>query len=385
MYDLDRLRQTEFPLSQEHIYFNHAGISPLPARVQARLKWSTDRLAAQPALHFHEDGLPMFESFGQILADLINAADPQEITPITSTSAGLSAVALAIDWQPGDNVLFCDVEFPSNAFPWLSMAQNGVEVRQLPARRGGLTLEALERFVDDKSRLVAVSAIQFFTGHRADLAAIGDFCRERQILFVVDAIQAIGHIPIDVQQMGIDILATGGQKSLLAPPGVGFMYIREAVCEQLRPRIPGPNATVDFLHWLDYDLTPLPGALRFLTGTPNITGMFALLESVGLLNELGIANIDRHTRRLAVQAMERLAGLGYEVITPAERHGPIVTFKLKGDEAATDELVEYLAQNRATAVKHLDRAGRPHVRLSFHCYNTSGELNRFFDLLEGRP
>jgi cysteine desulfurase / selenocysteine lyase len=385
MYNLESLRESEFPLAFHHLYFNHAGISPLPARTQARMRWAVDRLAEQPTTHFVNDGIPMMEALGQRIAAYINAGDPQEIVPVTTTSAALSAVALAIDWQPGDNLLFCEAEFPSNAFPWLSLEREGVAARQVPAVDGGLELAALEPYVDQRTRLIAASAIQFFSGHRTDLAAIGAFCRERGILFVVDGIQSLGHIACDVQAMNIDVLASGGMKSLLGPPGIGFLYVREEVCARLRPRTPGPNATVDYLHWLDYDLAPLPGTQRFRSGTPNLVGMFGLLESVNLLEELGVDQIDRHTSQLTAVTIDMLSGLGYEVVTVPGKHGPIATFASALSDPETDALVGYLAENQVTVVKHLDKAGTAHVRISFHCYNTLAEIGRLEQILKAAP
>jgi cysteine desulfurase / selenocysteine lyase len=382
MYNLESLRESEFPFAFHHLYFNHAGISPLPSRTQARMRWAVDRLAEQPTTHFVNDGMPMMEALGQRIASYINAGDPREIVPVTTTSAALNAVALAIDWQQGDNVLFCEVEFPSNAFPWLSLERQGVEARLVPAVDGGLEPAALESHVDQRTRLIAASAIQFFTGHRTDLAAIGAFCRERDILFVVDGIQSLGHIPCDVQSMNIDVLASGGMKSLLGPPGIGFLYVREEVCARLRPRTIGPNATVDYLHWLDYDLTPLPGAQRFRAGTPNLVGMFGLLESISLLEELGVDQIDRHTSQLTAVTIDMLAGLGYQAVTVPGKHGPITTFASGLSNPETDALVAYLAENQVTVVKHLDKAGKPHIRLSFHCYNTVAEIERLVQILK---
>jgi cysteine desulfurase / selenocysteine lyase len=377
MYDLTHLRQAEFPLSAQTIYFNHASISPIPARAQARMRWAVDRLAENPSRHFMEDGMPMFAQFTADIAAFINAASPAEIVPATTTSAAMNAVALAIDWRPGDNLILADMEFPSNAYPWMGLTRDGVEARLVPSVGGGLTLEALRPFVDANTRLIAASAIQFFSGHRTDLTAIGQFCRERGIIFAVDAIQAAGHIPLDVQAMGIDVLAAGGQKSLLAPPGVGFLYVRRELCDGWQPRMIGPNATVNYLHWLDYDLTPLPGAQRFMAGTPNTVGMFGLVASLSLLNELGMAEIDRHTSHLAAEAIRHVTDLGYAVVTPLDALGPIVTFASGRDAAATDEMVAALARQEMFAVKHLDGAGQPHIRLSFHCYNTETELERF--------
>lgn len=383
MYDLTQLREIEFPISDNYIYFNHASISPMPARTKRKMQWAIGQLARQPFDFWRNDAAIMIEAFHTEIARYIHAESPQEIAPVVSTSTGLNAVAQAIEWEPGDNLIFCEIEFPSNAYPWMSLARDGVEIRQAPAVDGGLQLEELKRLVDARTRLVSVSAIQFFTGHRADLAAIGEFCHQRGILFVVDAIQAIGHIKLDVQAMHIDVLVTGGQKSLLASPGSGFMYVCHGQAEKMRPRLIGPNATRDYRHWLSYDLTPLPGAARFMAGTINVPGMYGVLESIRLLQELGVDRIDRHTSALVKQAADLLSAQGYVVITSCQAHGPIVTFRTGFDEEKTDALVTYLQEQRTAVVKHLDAAGTPHIRLSFHCYNTEEELARFGRILAG--
>ena len=376
MYDIHALRQNEFPHSREIAYLNHAGIAPLPQRSKRAIQAAVEALSGDPSDYFGKTAFPALAALQTGLARLVNAA-PSEIVHITSTSAALNAVAQAIVWQPGDRVLFCDVEFPSNAYPWLSLARDGVESCVVPADNGGLTLRAVEQHADARTRVVAASAVQFFTGHRTDLAAIGHFCRERGILFVVDAIQSIGHMPFDVQAMNIDVLATGGQKSLLGLPGVGFMAVRDEVAEAMRPRLIHSNATVNWLHWLAYDLTPLPGAERFMSGTPNVAGMIGLGPSLALLEELGVAHIDAHTMTLSRYAIEQLTALGLEVITPGDALGPIVTFRSPVDAAATEQVVQQLAAERVVVVKHLDAAGAAYIRLSFHGYNVPEEVDRF--------
>jgi selenocysteine lyase/cysteine desulfurase len=380
MYDVQSLRQTEFPHSREITYLNHAGISPLPQRAKREIQAAVEALSGDPSDYFGKTAFPALIALQTGLARFVNAATPSEIVPITSTSAALNAIAQAIVWQPGDRVLFCDIEFPSNAYPWLSLARDGVESCVVPADNGGLTLRAVEQYADARTRVVAASAVQFFTGHRTDLAAIGRFCRERGILFVVDAIQCIGHMPFDVQAMNIDVLATGGQKSLLGLPGVGFMFVRDAVAEAMRPRLIHSNATANWLHWLAYDLTPLPGAERFMSGTPNVPGMIGLGASLGLLAELGVGHIDAHTTALSRYAIEQLTAAGLEVITPRDALGPIVTFRSPLDAAATEQIVQELASQRIVVVKHLDAAGAAYIRLSFHCYNVPQEVDRFLEV-----
>lgn len=383
MYNVPELREKEFPLSKNVLYFNHASISPLPARTQERMKWATDKLAEHPMQHFFNDGLKLFQDYPALMARHINAAHPHEVVYIPSTSFGINSVAQAIQWKEGDNLLFCDTEFPANAYPWMSLERDGVEVRQVPSSNGGLTLDTLLPYVDKNTKLIAVSAIQFFSGHRTDLEKMGAFCRERGIIFSVDAIQAAGHIPIDVQAMNIDILAAGGQKSLIGPIGTGFLYVRDEICQTMHPRFIGANATQDYLWWLNYDLTPLDGAARFSNGTVNTVGMFGLMESVTLLNELGMENIDHYTTGLAAEAIELLASSGYELATIREEHGPIVTFKSKFDDPQTDEMLKWLTEQNVSLVKHWDKNRVPHLRLSFHCYNTREEIHQFIEMIRG--
>lgn len=383
MYDLEQLRREEFPQSAELAYMNHAGISPLPQRTKREAQHAIEQLATDPNSFFGKYALPAFESLHEALARHINAASPAEIVSTTTTSAALNAVAQALQWQPGDNILFCDIEFPSNAYPWMSLERDGVEPRCVPADNGGLTIRRVEQYANEHTRAVAVSAVQFFTGHRADLTAIGRFCREHGILFIVDAIQCIGHMTFDVQAMNIDILATGGMKSLLALPGAGFLYVREEVAETMRPRAIHGNSTVDYIHWLAYDLTPQPGAARFSSGTPNVVGMLSIAPSLALIRELGTAHIDAHTTALARYAGDALTREGYEIITPMDAAGPILTFRSRYDSETTDRLLQYLDDNRIVVCKHLDAGVDAYIRMSFHCYNVKDEIDRFVEVLRG--
>lgn len=383
MYDIEQLRRDEFPHSAELVYLNHAGISPLPQRSKRETQDAVEQLAIDPNRFFGKVAAPAFAALYESIARHINAASPGEIIGTTTTSAALNTVAQAIVWRTGDNILFCDIEFPSNAYPWMSLASDGVESRRVPSDNGGLTLRRVERYADERTRAVAVSAVQFFTGNRADLAAIGKFCREHGILFIVDAIQAIGHMSIDVQAMNIDVLATGGMKSLMALPGTGFLYVRDAVAEATQPRLIFGNSTADYIHWLAYDLTPASGAARFSAGTPNVPGLFSAAASLSLIAELGTENIDAHTTGLTRYAGELLAGEGYEIITPLDAAGPILTFRSRYGSETTDRLIQYLDDNRIVVCKHLDAGTNAYIRMSFHCYNVPGEIDRFAETLHG--
>lgn len=396
VYDLDQTRQA-FPIAGRMTYLSHASISPIPLPAQAIMDQVSQRLVDDPMAFFalsSADPLgSLFVDFPAAMARLINA-QPREIVGVVSTSAGLNAAAQAIDWRPGDNVVFVDVEFPSNVYPWMALERRGVECRQAAPDCGGASVQAIEPHVDAHTRVVAVSAVQFFTGQRADLAALGAFCRERGILFVVDAIQAAGHIPIDVQAMQIDILSAGGQKSLMGPPGQGFLYVREEVCEQMRPASVGPTGVEDWEHWLIYDLKPHQGAQRFSMGTVNLAGMAGLMASVAFLRGLGLPNIDAWTRHLSQVAVADLTALGYRVTTPTDpaRLGPIVTFRV-GDlddparaDVQANAMLQHFKAHNIRVIKHWDKQGAPHIRISSHCYNSEEDVHRVSAVLEGfRP
>jgi cysteine desulfurase/selenocysteine lyase len=389
-YDLDRVRQA-FPISQHTIYLNHASISPLPAPTVQAMKAAVECLGTDP-LTFDRpnDADPLGNihvKFARAVAGLVNAEHLHEIVGVANTSTGLNAVAQAIPWNPGDNIVFAGVEFPSNAYPWMVLDRFGVECRIVPPPCPGASVEAFAPLVDDRTRLIAASAVQFLTGHRTDLAALGAFCHERGIIFVVDAIQAVGHMPIDVQAMHIDALASGGHKSVMGTPGQGFLYVRDAVCETLKPGTVGATAVEGWKHWAKYDLTPAKGARRLLMGTGNILGMVAIIESINFLRNLGLAHIDAWTQHLSRLVIEDVSARGYTVITPEDQLGPIVTFRI-GDpadresaEAQANALMAHLAKHSVRVTKHWDVDKTPHLRISTHCYNTEEDVRRAGALL----
>ncbi len=394
-YDLAEVRRA-FPLAERLTYLNHASISPVPLPAIQAMQQALQRLTEDPSTLYGDDPLlgNIFESFAAQMAALVNA-QPEEVVGVQNTSTALNMVAHAVPWHTGDNVVFSRLEFPSNAYPWMALERSGVRPRIVPDDgSGGPSVALFRPYVDDHTRVIAVSAVQFFTGHRADLAALGAFCRERGIWLVVDAIQAAGHIPIDVQAMGIDVLACGGQKSLMGAPGQGFLYVRREVAEQMRPSLLGPHSTRNWEFWLDYDLTPAEGAARFGGGMQSLVNMVGLRASVQFLRALGLEAIDAWTQHLSQLAADDLRARGCTVITPpAPNLGPIVTFRLADPdpddaddlaaaEAQTVAFQKFLTARGVRVTKHWDTRRVPHLRISTHCYNTEDDVLQVGRLLE---
>jgi selenocysteine lyase/cysteine desulfurase len=311
----------------------------------------------------------------QALGQLINAS-PEEIAFVQNTAEGINIAAHAIPFQPGDNVIFCDMEYPANVYPWMNLERRGVEVRIIPHREGGLALDDLEEYVDERTRVVAVSSVEFLTGFRNDLKGIGELCKAKGIYFVVDAIQSLGVIPLDVRECQIDMLSCGGPKWLMGPCGLGFFFCRRELIEEMVPAYAGADCVMGAENFRDYDLTFLPNAKRFEPGTGNYVGKVGLLASVTLLLEIGIEEIQRWTLHLTDVLIEDLQRRGYQIASclRPEHRSAIISFPTPDVKAAYEKLI---------ANKVIVSLRENYIRVSPHCYNTEEEVLRVGQVLRG--
>jgi len=367
---LNKLRR-EFPLTEELTYLDHAATSPLPGRARAAMiKFIEARRFVRRAWEEYEK---LDQDLRQALGQLINAS-PEEIALVQNTAEGINIAAHAIPFQPGDNVIFCDMEYPANVYPWLNLERRGVEARIVPHREGGLALDDLEEYVDGRTKAVAASSVEFLTGFRNDLQSIGELCKARDICFVVDGIQSLGVIPLDVREFHIDLLSCGGPKWLLGPCGQGFLFCRRELLEEMRPAYAGATSVVDFLNFRDYDLTFLPDAKRFELGTPNLVEMVGLLASVNLLLELGIEEIRRWTLHLTDVLIDDLQQRGYQIASclRPEHRSAIISFSTPDVQANYEKLIAH---------KIIVSLRENYIRVSPHCYNTEEEVLRVGQVL----
>ena len=370
--DLNQLRR-EFPLTEELTYLDHAATSPLPGRTRAAMTSFVE--ARRFVRRAGEEYETLDQDLRQAVGQLINAS-PEEIALVQNTAVGINTAAHAIPFQPGDNVIFCDMEYPANVYPWMNLERRGVEAHIVPNREGGLALDDLEEYVDERTRAVAVSAVEFITGFRNDLQSIGELCKARGIYFVVDGIQALGVIPLDVRECHIDLLSCGGPKWLMGPCGQGFLFCRRELLEKMKPAYAGATSVVDFLNFRDYDLTFLPDAKRFELGTLNLVGMVGLLASVNLLQEVGIEEIWRWTRHLTDLLIEDLQERGYQIASclRPEHRSAIVSFPTPNVQADYDKLIAHQV---------IISLRESYIRVSPHCYNTEEEVLRVGQVLGG--
>lgn len=378
-YDLESLRRREFPwtLSGDRVYLNHASTGPLPTRTRRMLEtWTEWR--GEPWRITDDMEFEVMDRARALAARLIGA-DVEEIALTTNTSHGLNIAARCLPLRAGDLVLSPDREFPANVYPWMALAREGITYERIPCTPAGLPderaiLDALDR---PRVRVLTLSWVSFATGYTCDLERIGRACREREIFFVVDAIQGIGARTLDVHACNIDVLACGGQKWLLSPWGTGFAYIRRDLVPRLEPREVGwlaVKGSRDFNRLVDYDLAWYDDARRFEVGTLPYQDLAAFCTSVELLLETGIPRIEAHVSALVDGVIARLRDGGATVVTPSDgaRRAGILTVRVTTPDRASALLA------RSGIVCGL-REGA--IRLSPHLYSTPEDIGRAMDVL----
>ncbi len=367
--------RAEFPVTNTYIYMNHAGVAPLSRRAAEAMTAFVEDAKINGAVNV-DDWVETAEQCRSLAAKLINA-DTSEIAFMKNTTQGILIAANGIDWHQGDNVVTSAVEFPANIYPWWSLNERyGVETRMVPQIEGRIQIEDIISAIDENTRAVTISHVEFASGFRNDIRAIGEICNERDIWFVVDAIQSLGAIDVDVKSAYVDILAADGHKWLLAPEGAAIFYCANDKLERLINTNIGWASVVNPRDFLNYDLTQKPDATRFEEGSYNSVGLYGLKAAIELLLEVGISNIETHILQITENLIQGLETKGYCVITPtrnSERAG-IVSFE--SDRNTPAELFEMLNKKNIITAER----GRG-LRVSPHFYNTESEIQRLLDIL----
>jgi cysteine desulfurase/selenocysteine lyase len=358
--------RNEFPVTQHLIYLNHAAVAPLSRRASEAMKGLADDACQWGSFHYNV-WMDAYEGLRVAAAKLIGA-HRDEIAHVKNTSEGIATIALGIDWKAGDRAILFREEFPANQYPWQKLAAKGVDIVWLDATDPLEEIEAAAK----GARLLAISFVQYLTGYRADLKAIGEICSRHGVFFFVDAIQGLGAFPLNVEECRIDALAADGHKWLLGPEGMGILYIRKDRQDEVEPVEFGWTNVAAYADYSSRDMSLRTDAGRYEPGTLNTIGCFGLRASIDFLLEVEIANIEPAVRALAVQIECGVRTKGYEVL--GQPGAGIVSFRNPAEDA------------RLTVRKLRDRniIAAPRqgwVRTSPHFYITSNDIAQFLEAL----
>jgi len=374
----EELRQHEFPVVHEKIFLAHAGVCPLPRRVADAIS----NYARQSTTGDQETFIysSVLKDGRQLAARLLNA-QPDEIAFVGPTSLALSLIASGLSFRKGDNIVIYFDDYPSNVYPWMALAEKGVQVRLLNTRElGAIRLADVRGQIDEQTRMVALASCHFISGYRIDCQAIGRFLRERNILFCLDAIQTLGAFPTTVENA--DLLAADAHKWLLGPCAAGIMFVRRSFQERLNPPIYGWNNVRCPNYVAQEQIVYRAGSQRFEVGTHNLLGLVGLHAALELILELGVENISRELLRKRAWLAPALQAKGYDVLqerAAAETTSGIISFYRPGvDLPALHQKLE--TAGIITSLR-TDRSGQRYIRLSPHFYNTDAELHRILEML----
>jgi cysteine desulfurase/selenocysteine lyase len=359
-----------FPVRENLVYLNHAAVSPLSEPAADAMKHLADDCLRFGSLHYAE-WLSAYDGLRKSAARLVNS-DPSEIAIVKNTSEGIATVAMGLDWRPGDRIVAFREEFPANFFPWKRLEQRGIAVSWLSVD------DPLDR-IDDAcrgARLLSISFVQFLSGYRAPIQAIGEICKRNRCIFLVDAIQGLGAFPIDVRTCHIDALAADGHKWMMGPEGCAILYIRRDLQEHVEPVEFGWTNVASYNDYASRDMALRTDAGRYEPGTLNTIGCFGLRAAIEFLLEVEVGKIAPVVQNLGDRIAEGVQVNGYEVLgnRTRENGAGIVSFRKPGFEDR-----QIVARLRAAGIAAAARAGW--VRTSPHFYISPAEIDRMLEAL----
>lgn len=396
--DFEKIRKEEWPVLETMTFLDAACVSFAPQRTVKAVKAFADMTAVQEeanssAHHIAMDSL-RHKAYDEA-TKLLNA-DPEEIALLESTSHGLNIAAQGIELQDGDNIITTNLEFIQVALPWCVMRKDkNIDIRVCKTEDNRFTAKDFAALVDDKTKLIVMSTLEWCNGWQTDLKELGDYCKEKGVYLVVDAVQQLGVTKIDTKACHIDILTAGGHKWLNSPYGTGVLYVNKETLPKLKQSYAGYlNTTVPEGGWGAYWENPAAPSVNNWTfdntarkfeigGTSNYTGAIALGESLALVNEIGIENIEKRVREIAVYCMDRIEEIGGTLITHRDpgHFGGIVIARLYDDLDVDRMILKKLHARRIfIAQRFTDFIGG--FRISCQYFNNEKDIDTMIDAMK---
>ena len=371
----DELR-AQFPITQHSVYLNHAAVSPPPISTLQAIETQLRDVSSNGSVHYRS-WLAVKEQTRQKLASLLGAR-AEQVAFVRNTSDGLSTIANGMSWHSGDNIVTYRNEFPSNVYPWLRVQNSlGVELRICEDRDGRIDIEELTSLVDKRSRIIAISHVQYASGYRSDLERLGRVARGHDALLVVDVIQSLGVIPIDVEAELVDVAAGAGHKWLLTPEGLGFLYMSDRARERIEPTLVGWTSVPNPEDYNNFSQGWNKGSLAWESGTAPTCLFYGLGASLDLLMEIGTGTVSEYLGNLTDYLCDLLEVSDYKVISSRAKKekSQIVSIRNNRGIPAMRLFQNLRKQNIITAPRV---AG---LRIAPHVYNTTQDIHYLVDVL----
>ena len=365
----------QFPALDTCIWLASSVQGPLPRATLDEMRRLLDDMGEHVCLH-ERDWLRRLQEIRGLAAQLIQC-DPAEIAYLKNTNEGVNWIAEGLPFQAGDNVIGMRGEYPANVYPWLNQAARGVSYVMLePDARGRVTTQQIIAACNDRTRVVALSSVEFASGFAHDLAALGKFCRSRGIFFFVDAIQSLGALPMRAKDWGVDALAADGRKWLLGPPAAGLFFLDARWREKIHTAAVGALSVNPTGEYTNYRFELRNDARRYEGGDPNWIGIHGLGKSLELLLGLGIENIRAQIFAMLDRLMQGLDRQQYGVFSsqePGERSGILSLIPRRAEAARICE------QLRAEHLICWAREQR--VRIAVHAFITPEDIDALLGAL----
>lgn len=367
--------QNEFPIKRKMVYLNNASIGPLSTRVIAAVDEFMNDVRDHGRIHY-PDWCRFADHEIKAKIGRFIGADKSEIAFVKNTTEGILLVANGLDWRDGDNVIIADIEYPSNVYCWMNLARRGVAIKWVKTKLGRILVEDIEALIDQRTRMVSLSGVQFSNGFRLDLERTSEVCRKHGVLLNLDMIQHLGALDLNLGDYSVDFLSAGGHKWLLAPIGTGFFYCRRASLDYLHPHNVGYHSVDKSEDHMDYDLTFRPDAGRFEEALVNFPGIWGLNAALDIFLELGMKKVEHHIQGLVNLAIEGLEEKGYSIISSKETKERSGILSFRHPHLSLDEIRDRLEQGRVFLA--IRGSG---LRISPSVYNDEEDIRAMLEAL----
>ncbi|MGI9036064.1 MAG: aminotransferase class V-fold PLP-dependent enzyme [Pyrinomonadaceae bacterium] len=360
-----------FPAAEKYCYLNSAAVAPLPTvAVDAVIRQLKD-VSENGSLNY-PNWIETKTSARKLVAEMLNVK-LQQIAFMRNTSDGFATVANGLDWSEGENIVTFEREFPANFYAWRRIRDAyGVQLRLCPERDGRIDLDEFINLIDANTRLVAISAVQFASGFRADLERIGRAARKAGALFAVDIIQGFGAVEFDLPSQFVDVASGASHKWLCAPEGCGILYLSDRARELIKPTLVGWISVEEPWDFEDFEQSFKPNALAWESGTGSSALFYGLEQSLKLLRETGLKNIENYLEELSDYLCELAAQKNYDIISSRARgeKSQIVCLKHRGN-LSSNEIAKRLELENIIVSPRGER-----LRIAPHFFNNREDIER---------